>query len=453
MCKHSGVVSVLLIDDDEEVLLSSTQSFEIEGFDVLPVDSANKGLRYLSDSWRGVVLTDVRMPGKDGFALLEEIQHIDAEIPVILVTGHGDVSMALRAIRAGAYDFIEKPADPEQLIEVVRRASERRNLILENRFLRERLLGMDSLEGRVIGRSEASVKLRQQIVELSDADVNVLIQGETGAGKEVVARSLHDFCSHRKDKPFVAVNCGALPDSLIESELFGHESGAFTGAQKARMGKLEYADGGTLFLDEIESMPLSAQVRILRSLQERVVERLGGNRLIPIDIRVIAATKVDLLDRVHDGEFREDLYYRLNVISLPVPPLRERVEDIMLLFHHFMDIAASRLKRHVPELGAELAGRLLSHSWPGNIRELRNVAERTVLGVEDPLANHDLTGFIAGVAEPLETMLERVERAFIDDALRRHQGRVGETAKALGILRKTLYLKMKKYNMDKEVYQ
>lgn len=443
--------AVLLIDDEEEVLLSCAQTLDLEGFKVRAEQQPRRALQGLNAEWPGVIVSDVRMPEMDGFALLEAVREIDDDIPVVLITGHGDVAMAMRAVRSGAYDFIEKPAPPEQLVEIVRRAQAQRRLVLENRALRARLAGMDRLDGRVIGQSAAAAKLRALITDLADTDVDVLIQGETGAGKEVTARSLHDF-GRRRSKAFVAVNCGAIPETMIETELFGHEAGAFTGAQSRRTGKLELADGGTLFLDEIESMPMAVQVRLLRALQERAIERLGGNTLISLDIRVVAATKVDLLELVAAGSFREDLYYRLNVITLPVPPLRERSEDIPLLFTHFAAQAATRMQRPEPELSPELMARLLAHPWPGNVRELRNVAERAVLGVQDPLG-----GMVAELAgsdtEPLAEVMDRVERAVLEAALAQHGGRVGRTAEALGILRKTLYLKMRKYGLDKEHYR
>ncbi|HEX5515771.1 MAG TPA: sigma-54 dependent transcriptional regulator [Gammaproteobacteria bacterium] len=446
-----NTAAVLLIDDEEEVLLSCAQTLDLEGFQVRAEQRAARALQGLTADWPGTIVSDVRMPDMDGFALLAAVQQIDPEIPVVLITGHGDVAMAMRAVRNGAYDFIEKPAAPEQLVEIVRRAQEQRRLVLENRALRARLAGLDRLDGRIIGRSAAAARLRALITDLADTDVDVLIQGETGVGKEVAARSLHDF-GRRRDKPFVAVNCGAIPEAMIETELFGHEAGAFTGAQGRRTGKLEYADGGTLFLDEIESMPMSVQVRLLRALQERAIERLGGNALISVNIRVVAATKVDLLELVADGSFREDLYYRLNVITLPVPPLRERAEDIPLLLVHFATLAAARMGRAEPELGPELLARLLAHHWPGNVRELRNVAERAVLGVQDPLGGL-VTELPGGDTEPLAEVMDRVERAVLEAALSRHGGRIGRTAEALGILRKSLYLKMRKHGLDKGHYR
>jgi len=441
-------MTVLLIDDDAEVLDSSRQTLELEGFAVEAVTEPEAGLARLGASWPGVVVTDVRMPGMDGFALLERVRAADAEVPVVLVTGHGDIAMAMRAVREGAYDFIEKPAEPDHLVEVVRRALAHRGLVLENRRLRAQL-AEGGPEGRIIGRSPAIEHLRAAVANLADAEVDVLLFGETGTGKELVARSLHEG-GRRRAGNFVALNCGAMPDTIIESELFGHEPGAFTGAQGRRIGKLEYAAGGTLFLDEIESMPMHLQVKLLRVLQERAIERIGGNRTIPLDLRVVAATKVDLLRLAAEGKFREDLYYRLNVVTVPLPPLRERRGDVALLFRHFLDAAVARSRRTPPPLDPVLLERLAAHGWPGNVRELRNVAERVALGLGDGLA--PVGGMVAatGEIEPLADQLDRVEKQLIEDALARCGGRVGETAERLGITRKTLYLKMRHHGLNRD---
>ncbi|CAO3402420.1 sigma-54-dependent transcriptional regulator [Azospirillum palustre] len=446
-------MTVLLIDDDPEVLDSSRQTLELEGFAVEAVTEPEAGLARLGASWPGVVVTDVRMPGMDGFALLERVRAADAEVPVVLVTGHGDIAMAMRAVREGAYDFIEKPAEPDHLVEVVRRALAHRGLVLENRRLRAQL-AEGGPEGRIIGRSPVIEHLRAAVANLADAEVDVLLFGETGTGKELVARSLHEG-GRRRAGNFVALNCGAMPDTIIESELFGHEPGAFTGAQARRIGKLEYAAGGTLFLDEIESMPMHLQVKLLRVLQERAIERIGGNRTIPLDLRVVAATKVDLLRLAAEGKFREDLYYRLNVVTVPLPPLRERRGDVALLFRHFLDAALARSRRTPPPLDPALLARLAAHGWPGNVRELRNVAERVALGLGDGLAPVGVTAGTAGMAgsaeiEPLADRLDRVEKQLIEDALARCGGRVGETAEQLGITRKTLYLKMRHHGLSRD---
>jgi two-component system, NtrC family, C4-dicarboxylate transport response regulator DctD len=436
---------VILVDDDPEVLAAYQQTLELAGIQVEPQRSAQAALAMLSRNAPAVVVTDVRMPGRDGLSLLDAVRLLDKEIPVVLVTGHADVPMALRAIRSGAWDFIEKPADPVQLAETVRRAVEHRCLVLENRELRMLGAGADSLTKRLIGQSRAIDRLRRTLTTLANADPDVLLLGETGTGKEVTARALHDF-GQRKDGRFVAVNCGAIPETMIESELFGHESGAFTGARERRIGKIEHASGGTLFLDEIESMPLTAQVRLLRVLQERVIERLGSNREIKVEIRVIAASKADLPALAARGAFREDLVYRLNVVTVRLPPLRERREDIPLLFRHFLDLAAARVGRAAPDVDPALLGRLAQQDWPGNVRELRNAAERHLLGLDDDDVPMEPP---VPSAPTLEQQLDIAERLAIESALNQFDGRVGVTAQALGITRKTLYLKMRKHGLGR----
>ena len=337
----AAATEVLLIDDDPHLRQALSQTLDLAGLKVQALGDARGLAEALPADWPGVVVSDIRMPGLDGLQLLDQLHGRDAELPVLLITGHGDVPLAVQAMRAGAWDFLEKPFPSDTLLDSVRRALAVRRLVLENRQLRQALSGRDALEGRLIGLSPEIVRLRQQVAALARTQADVLILGETGSGKEVVARALHDLSS-RRDGPFVAINAGALAESVVESELFGHEAGAFTGAQKRRIGKFEFANGGTLFLDEIESMSLEVQVKLLRLLQERAVERLGSNQLIPLDIRVIAATKEDLRQAADQGRFRADLYYRLNVAPLRIPPLRERGEDILLLFQHYADTAAAR---------------------------------------------------------------------------------------------------------------
>ncbi|MGE0857444.1 MAG: sigma-54-dependent transcriptional regulator, partial [Hyphomicrobiaceae bacterium] len=335
---------VLLIDDELHLRTATAQGLELAGFAVSDHADGIEALTNLSRSFSGVVVSDIKMPRIDGLALMKRILAIDPEIPVILVTGHGDIPMAIDAIRAGAYDFIEKPFSTERLADAASRAIEKRRLVLENRDLKAALAQRTGLEQTIIGRTPAIKRLRTQIASFAATDVDVLVFGETGTGKELVARALHE-AGPRTGGRFVPINCGALPETVIESELFGHEAGAFTGATKTRIGKLEYASGGTLFLDEIESMPLELQIKLLRVLQDRTIVRLGANDERSIDVRVIAATKEDLRDASDRGTFREDLYYRLNVLKLTIPPLRERRDDIPLLFQHFAEQAAARCKR------------------------------------------------------------------------------------------------------------
>ena len=446
-------IDVLLVDDDEEVRRAYGQTLELDGLAVLPLGDSAAALKQLSRSFEGVIVSDVRMPGMDGFAFLDQARRLDAEIPVLLVTGHGDVPMALRALRAGAWDFIEKPADPVLLVETVRRALQQRRLVLENRMLREQAASVDSATEdawakRLIGRSEPMQRLRRTLAVLADTRTDVLVFGETGTGKEMAARALHDF-GRRSAGRFVAVNCAAIPENMIESELFGHEAGAFTGARERRIGKIEHAHKGTLFLDEIESMPLPAQTRLLRALQERSIERLGSNVEIQVDIRVLAATKVDLLALSGQGRFREDLLYRLNTVTVRLPPLRDRRDDIPALFRHFVTLLAERDGVPAEPPDAATLAELMRRPWPGNVRELRNAAERHVLGLEDA-AEPVLES--AG-AQSLEATVDVAERQAIAQVLARHSGRVGQSAEALGISRKTLYLKMRKHGLERDAVE
>jgi len=441
---------VLLIDDDPHLRQALSQTLDLAGLKVSSLADAHGVAAKIEHDWPGVVVSDIRMPGIDGLQLLQQLQAQDAELPVLLITGHGDVPLAVQAMRAGAYDFLEKPFASDDLLDSVRRALDVRRLVLDNRSLRMALADRHTLSARLVGQSPAMLRLREQIGALASINSDVLILGETGAGKEVVARALHDLSS-RRNGPFVAINAGALAESVVESELFGHEQGAFTGASKRRIGKFEFANGGTLFLDEIESMSLDVQVKLLRLLQERVVERLGGNQQIALDIRVIAATKEDLRQAADQGRFRADLYYRLNVAPLRIPALRERGEDALLLFQHFAEAASSR--HGLPERNLQPSQRaaLLRHPWPGNVRELQNAAERFALGLELDL---DLQANVAPVPEldvgssGLNAQVEAFERSLISAELGRSHGSLRSLAEALGVPRKTLHDKLRKHGLS-----
>ncbi|WGZ95149.1 MAG: sigma-54 dependent transcriptional regulator [Candidatus Thiothrix putei] len=370
--------NILLIDDEKTVRDATAQSLLLAGYTVETFSRAADALQKLTAEFEGVIISDIRMPEMDGLEFLQRVLRIDRDLPVILISGHADVATAVSAIRNGGYDLLEKPFSNTQLVEVVKRASDKRRLTLENRALKEALANQTRPGPRIIGQTPAIMMLRKMITRIANVNADVLVMGETGTGKELVARSIHEQ-SQRRDHNYVAINCAAIPASLLDSELFGHEAGAFTGAKGKRIGKFEHANGGTLFLDEIEGMPLTTQAPLLRVLQERKIERLGSNKLIPLDIRVIAATKVDLKDAAERAEFRRDLYYRLNVVTLEIPPLRARREDIPLLFQHFVLIAAARCETEVPPLNSQALHVLMGHDWPGNIRELRNIAERYVL--------------------------------------------------------------------------
>jgi len=436
--------SVLLIEDDLGVQLAAAQTLRLGGFEVRCCTSAEEALTHLKPDFPGIVISDVRLPGRDGLALLREVHRADPELPMTLVTGHGDVAMAVEAMRDGAWDFIEKPFASERLIEVARRAFAQRLLVLENRRLKAALDG-----GRatgLIGQSAAIERLRTLIGTLGPAGVDVLIEGETGAGKEVVARALHEASGAAG--PFVAINCGALPETVFESEIFGAEPGAYTGASKRRIGKLEFARDGTVFLDEIESMPLALQVKMLRVLQERAVERLGANVSVPLQCRVVAATKVDLKELAAEGRFRDDLYYRLNVAAIHLPPLRERREDIPLLLTHFAELAALRFRRPVPAWTAEQMALWQTREWPGNVRELRNFADRWVLGLEAAMDPAECS-----TPASLGAHVDAFERSLIETELRRAHGNIVRTAEALGLPRKTLYDKLKRHGLDPDAYR
>ncbi|MDD1506097.1 sigma-54-dependent transcriptional regulator [Pseudomonas sp. CNPSo 3701] len=435
---------VIVVDDEAAIREAAQQWLELSGFSVQACASAAEALTLIDADFPGVVISDVRMPGTDGLQLLSRIVDCDRDLPVIMITGHGDVPVAVQAMKQGAYDFIEKPFTPDRLLDTVRRALEKRQLVIDNRALRQQFAVRDGIAAQLLGVSRAMVRLRRQVLDLAGTSVNVLIRGETGAGKERVARCLHDF-SERADKPFVALNCAAIPEHLFESELFGHESGAFTGAQNKRIGRIEHADGGTLFLDEVESLPLAQQVKLLRVLQEKTLERLGSNRSIRVDLRVISAVKPDLLDEVKAGRFREDLLYRLNVATLQIPPLRERREDIALLFEHFAEDAAQRHGRSLePLTPAELAD-LLGQEWPGNVRELINAAERHALGLGGSLEDD--------VGQSLAQQMEAFEAQCLHSALLRCRGSILKTMELLQLPRRTLNEKMQRHGLQRSSYR
>ncbi|QET03804.1 MULTISPECIES: sigma-54-dependent transcriptional regulator [Cupriavidus] len=450
-------LAVTIVEDDPDVRLGCEQALRLEGIPTRTAASAEAALRDIQTQMEGglhpgIVVTDVRLPGRDGMSLLAALREQDPTLPVILITGHGDVSLAVQAMKQGAYDFLEKPFSPERLVDACRRALEQRRLTLEVAGLRAQLAARTSVASRLIGNSPAIERLRARIADVADTGANVLIHGETGTGKELVARCLHE-ASGRHARHFVAINCGGLPEQLFESEIFGHEAGSFTGATRRRIGKIEHAAGGTLFLDEIESMPMPMQIKLLRVLQERTVERLGSNQPVPVDARVVAATKADLRAQSDAGAFRADLYYRLNVITLALPPLRERREDVPQLFEHFVAQAALRFDREpLPASPAEMSA-LIAYPWPGNVRELRNLAERHVLGLGcrpgDMHEGGDGGGAVGdGPTElSLPQAVEQFERALIADALRRHDGNLSRASEALGVAKTTLFDKVRKYGL------
>lgn len=439
--------TVFFIDDEYDMRLANQQTFALADIEAQFFADAESAILAMKSHLPIVIICDIRLPGISGEQLLTTLQQRDANLPVILITGHGDISMAVQAIRNGAYDFLEKPFSSDRLIEITRKAIEKRTLTLENRALKKALQNKETLGPRIIGNTPCIELLKKMIYQVADSHADILLYGETGTGKELVARSLHEK-SQRCNNNFVAVNCGAVPENLIESELYGHEKGAFTGADSRRIGKFEFAQGGTLFLDEIESMPMQAQVRLLRVLQERSVERVGSNKAIDLDIRIIAATKVDLKEAPY---FRQDLYYRLNMVTIDLPPLRQRKDDIAKLFHHFLLVAAARYGKTAPALPSNTLQALLSHDWPGNVRELRNTAERFILLGSLPDLNQSNNDVNTGLG--LSEQVDAFEKALIEQALGETSGSIKNTMLVLNLPRKTLYDKMQKHGIEKQHFK
>lgn len=445
---------VLVVDDDPSMRAGLRQWMRLADFDPVEAVDAETALSNLAADFPGCVISDVLLPGASGLELLRRVKQIDPDLPVILMTGHGDVPMAVEAMRQGAADFIEKPFDPDMLAAMVRRATGHRRLVLENRALSRRLSDMSGLSARLIGESAAMVRLREQIGHFARTDASVMIIGETGTGKEVVARALHDL-SPRADAPFVALNCAALPETMVEAELFGHEAGAFTGADRSRVGRIEQADRGVLFLDEVPSMPLALQPKLLRVLQEREVDRIGGRSAVPVDIRIISAANVDPRQAVAENLMRQDLVYRLNAVEIRIPPLRERGGDIRLLFDSFVNRFMAEYGIDGVALSPDDAGFLAAHEWPGNVRELRNAAERFVLNT--PMGAPSLRDLVTGAAPGTEgaprgrlrELMEEYERRVIVDALRRHDGRIAPVLDELDLPRRTLNEKMARLGLSR----
>jgi DNA-binding NtrC family response regulator len=442
---------VLLVEDDEPFRLGLRSTLSLAGYRVTDFGSARPAMASLNAAAAtqeppvDLVLADLRLPDLDGLELLQQMQEHDADLPVVVMTAHADIETAVRAIRLGAYDFVEKPFGRDRLLTLVQRAVRQHRLAQENRRLRSGVAAGAGLAAVLVGASEAMRRVRELLLQVAATPVDVLIVGETGTGKERVARALHDFSGRRG--PFVAINCAALPEALMESELFGHERGAFTGATQARVGRIEFAHQGTLFLDEVEAMPASLQAKLLRVLQEREVQRLGANRVAAVDIRVVAASNQDPAALVQAGQLRADLFYRLDTVRLHLPPLRERPGDILPLFEHFRGIAAQRFEREAHPLPSATRERLLAYRWPGNVREVRAAAERQVLGL--PALPAAVAADLCGAtASSLEATLATVEAQILADSLRRHQGRVDGASVELGISPATLYRKLKRLGLE-----
>jgi DNA-binding NtrC family response regulator len=447
---------VLIIDDEKEICESISMILEYEGYTVDSTTSASEGLKKFSEQDFSAVLLDIQMPKMHGFEVLKKIKEIKPSASVIIISAHGSVENAIKATRLGAFDFLEKPIDRDKLLISVRNATEQATLKEENEEIRKTFVG----EGEILGKSKAIQKILELIDKVAPLETRVLITGENGTGKELVARAIHKK-SERKDKPFIEVNCAAIPNELIESELFGHEKGSFTGAVSQRIGKFELANKGIIFLDEIGDMSLQAQAKVLRAIEEGQIERVGGGKKIEVDVRIIAATNKNLVEEIQKGNFREDLYHRLNVIPIHVPPLRERTEDIPILVEHFSNEITKKHKKPPVRFTDEAIKILQAQPWTGNVRELRNIVERIIIIIDKrEITGKDIDFLFAGSQTSLDTLIEtsnsfqefkeKAERAFILKQLIANDWNISKTAEILDIQRSHLYTKMKKYGIEKE---
>lgn len=442
---------ILIVDDEFSIRDSLSSWFKKDGFRTGTAENARSALLKVEAETWDVVLLDIRMPGMDGLKLQRQLRSVAPETVVIMITAHGSIETAVEALKQGAFDYITKPVDPDELGRVVAKALETRRLKCENVRLRSKLESLAGAE-ELVFQSAAMAEVLRQVDSLASNDVTVMLRGESGTGKEVVARAIHGR-GKRRYFPLVAVNCGALPESLLESELFGHERGAFTGAQQRRKGKVEQADGGSLFLDEIGTISPRTQVELLRVLDTKQITRVGGNQSVPSDFRVICATNQDLERMVAEKSFREDLYFRINVFRIDLPPLRERREDIPLLAQHFLKLFATKLDKDFTELSTDALRLLSAHEWPGNIRELANFIERAVVIGEPPtleLRDLPIPTPTTAVPDELDTAsLAYVEKAHIARVLENTGWNVSQAARILEVDRVTLYNKAKKYGLHR----
>ena len=446
---------IIIIDDEVEICESIKMILEYEDYEVEYFTDAKKGIEHLRDSNYSVMFLDIQMPKITGFEVLSQISQFRNKPNVIMISAHGSLENAVKATKLGAFDFIEKPIDRDKLLISVRNASERATLISENQKLKSEL----NTEYSIIGSSDALVQIQKTISRVALSDARVLITGENGTGKELAAREVHNK-SERKDKPFIEVNCAAIPNELIESELFGHEKGSFTGANQQRIGKFEAANKGTLFLDEIGDMSMQAQAKVLRAIEDGKIERVGGNKKISVDVRIVSATNKNLEQEIEDGNFREDLFHRLNVIPLTIPPLRERKNDIEELVKYFSSIICEKNKFPKVKFEKSAIELLKSNNWSGNIRELKNIVERIIIMVpKDEISVSDIEHLLPNskiknddllnISNSFQEFKEVTERAFILKQLELNNWNISKTAEILDIQRSHLYNKMKKYDIEK----
>ncbi len=443
---------ILIVDDEKSQRDMLAGFLEKQGYSVTTAESGFEAIQLCENKYFEVALIDLKMPKMDGIELLQKLKEMNPEIQAIMITAHGSVETAVEAMRLGAYHYVNKPINLDELKLNINKALESYHLLAENKYLKEELEEKYK-DVQIIGESKSVKEVLSTVSRVAKSKSTVLIRGESGTGKELVARALHAL-SDRADKRFIPVSCAALPETLLESELFGHEKGAFTGALRRREGRFELADGGTLFLDEVGDIPLETQVKILRAIEFQEFERLGAKETLKVDVRIISATNQDLEKKMNEGSFREDLYYRLNVISIFIPPLRERKDDLMLLVEHFIKKAKQKCGKPIKGITAEVKDIILDYDWPGNVRELENVIERgVVLSRTDVIDKNDLP--YLGLAKSKETIpgadlsLKDMEKNHILNTLKATDWNLGKTADILGIHRNTLRLKMKEYGIEK----
>lgn len=447
---------ILIVDDDRNIRRMIEIHLKKEKI-YFPLHASNGEacLRFLREDVPDLILLDIQMPGIDGIETLQHIKQQFANIPVVMMSAHGTIDIAVRSMKMGAYDFITKPFSSDRLLITIRNAIENNELRDEVQKLRQELQEKYQFKN-IIGQSGAMQEVFRSITKVIDSNVTVLLQGESGTGKELMARAIHYEGIKRQNKPFVAVNCSALPESLLESELFGHEKGSFTGASNRRIGKFEAAHGGSIFLDEIGEMTPATQVKVLRVLQEREFERVGGNELIKVDVRVISATNINIEEAVQKNQFREDLYYRLAVFPIKLPPLRDRKEDIPLMAFCFLESFASREEKNIKTISPDALEMIIAYHWPGNVRELENAIERAViLASSNEIVVNDLPPNVRIIGErkvvdtskTLNVWIEKLEEEALQKALLECEGNVSLTARKLGIGRATIYRKAKKYGL------
>ncbi|HKJ30052.1 MAG: sigma-54 dependent transcriptional regulator [Desulfuromonadales bacterium] len=447
---------ILVVDDEDGMRRLLSRVLTREGYETSAVGSGAEALRLVASERFDLVVTDIKMPEMDGLQLLAELKEYEPSLPIIVITAYGTIENAVQALRSGAYDYIAKPFENDEIKLTVAKAFERERLLAENRYLHAELEGRYDFSG-IVGGSLAMQQVYDMASSVAVSNANVMITGESGTGKELLARSIH-YSSLRKEKPFVVLNCAAISEGVLESELFGHEKGAFSGALDTRKGRFERADQGTLFIDEVAEMSMAAQVKLLRVIQEHEFERVGGNKTISVDVRIVAATNKKLEDLVKDGNFREDLYYRLNVVNINVPPLRSRREDVEPLSRFFLEKYTAETGKKITDLSPRALSCLLAHDWPGNVRELQNAIERAVvLSKGSVLTPRDFPQGMQGDDQiclqipekggSLTDILEDLERQLIIQTLQREEGSQTRAAETLGIKRTTLRYKMEKYRM------